>query len=139
MQSLAMEGDSSGQENTCCGRSGKIVALYRKPLTSGNVFFFSLSLFFLVSAKGLGFSVVSDQESTIALTAWQGKKSWFLSSSPKLCLIRSYDIRLSVMVSTCFYSLPFWQMSKFFPAGILPLSSLVTVASNSIKKKACNK
>lgn len=45
VQSLAMEGDSSGQENTCCGRSGKIVALYRKPLTSGNVgVFFPLTV-----------------------------------------------------------------------------------------------
>lgn len=37
VQSSAVEEDSSGHENTCCGRSGKIVALYRKPLTSENV------------------------------------------------------------------------------------------------------
>lgn len=57
--------------------------------------FWSFSLLFLVSAKCLGLSVVSDQESTAAVAAWQGGKAWFVSVSPKIRLIQSYDIRLS--------------------------------------------
>lgn len=59
---------------------------------------------------------------------------WFLSDCPKNIAsssIMTADIRLSMMVSTCFHPLSLCEMSKFFAVAILLLSfSAVTVRSN---------